>query len=55
MIHTITNNRLCLSVSTFGAEIVSLKDINTNEYIWQGGTVWSGHAPILFPTSLLLM
>ena len=46
---TISNGVLEVSVSTFGAEIVSVKK-GGKEQIWQGAEgVWSGHAPILFP------
>lgn len=37
-------------VQTKGGELVSLKDGNGLEYIWEGiPTVWSGQNPILFP------
>ena len=46
---TLSNDFLEVSISTFGAEIVSVKSGN-KEQIWQGQEgVWSGHAPILFP------
>ncbi|MBR5438818.1 MAG: hypothetical protein IKV61_01175 [Clostridia bacterium] len=46
---SISNEFLEVSISTFGAEIVSVKSGN-KEHIWQGQEgVWSGHAPILFP------
>lgn len=47
----ITNGRLSASINEFGAELTSLKNIETGkEYIWQGDSAyWEGHAPILFP------
>ena len=46
---TLSNGDLEVSISTFGAEIISVKK-NGKERIWQGAEgVWSGHAPILFP------
>lgn len=47
----IENDKLKVSVNPLGAELSSatLKE-NGREYIWEGDpTVWSGHAPILFP------
>ncbi|MBO5851380.1 MAG: aldose 1-epimerase family protein [Clostridia bacterium] len=46
---TLYSDSLQVSISTFGAEIISVKK-NGVERIWQGAEgVWSGHAPILFP------
>lgn len=48
---SIENEKLTVSVNPLGAEISSvvMKE-NGREYIWQGDpTVWSGHAPVLFP------
>lgn len=50
MKYTLTNDTLCVTVNSLGAEIASVvKD--GREYIWQGGEegLWSEHAPILFP------
>ena len=47
----IENEKLKVSVNPLGAELSNavLKE-NGRAYIWQGDpTVWSGHAPILFP------
>ena len=45
----ISNNILTAGISTFGAELVSLKK-DGFENIWDGNPeFWSGHAPILFP------
>ncbi len=48
---TISNNQISITVSADGAEMHSLKDINTGrEYLWQGDPeFWTGHSPILFP------
>ncbi len=46
---TISNNTLTASISTMGAELISLKKGDT-EYMWDANPdVWAGHAPILFP------
>lgn len=46
---TIKNNRLSASVSTMGAEIVSLL-LDGAERLWQADpAVWGEHAPVLFP------
>lgn len=45
----ISNGNLTAAISTFGAELISLKKDNF-ENIWYGNPqVWDGHAPILFP------
>jgi galactose mutarotase-like enzyme len=51
MIHTIKNNKIQLSVKQTGAEICSLKSLESGqEYLWQANPgVWANHAPILFP------
>lgn len=48
---TIRNESLRVSISTKGAEVQSIQDVNTQrEYIWSGDAQWwSGHSPILFP------
>lgn len=51
MIYTIENDKIKVSASTKGAELVSviLKKTGT-EYLWQGDpTYWTGHAYNLFP------
>ena len=46
---TISNNMIEVTISTFGAELQSMKK-NGEEYLWDGNPeVWSGRAPILFP------
>ncbi len=49
MIYTISNEKFSLSVSDYGAELVSLKSSDGKEYMWQGEEFWHGHAPLLFP------
>lgn len=51
MDYTIENNMLKVTISTKGAEIVSVKGIHTgHEYMWQADPkVWGRHAPVLFP------
>lgn len=47
----IENEKLKISINPLGAELSNavLKE-NGRDYIWEGDpTVWSGHAPILFP------
>ena len=46
---TLANNKLNVTISTLGAEIISaVKD--GKEKIWEGNPdIWSGHAPVLFP------
>ena len=47
---TIHNEFLTLTVDTFGAEAVSLKNAAGEEMLWQADpAVWKRHAPILFP------
>jgi len=49
--YTIKNNKLQVDVKSFGAELNSIKKINSDyEYLWQGdSTYWKRQAPILFP------
>ena len=50
MFYTIKNDVLSLTVSTLGAEAISLK-YKGEEKIWQNPTgEWAGHAYVLFPT-----
>ena len=45
----ISNDSLSVKISTFGAELKSIKK-NGKEKLWDGNPdVWSGQAPILFP------
>ena len=50
MIYTINNEKLTVSVSSKGAELISAKSADGKEYIWQADKrYWGRHAPILFP------
>ena len=51
MIYTLKNEFYELSVDTLGAEMVSLKNADGKELLWQNnlGTGWANHAPLLFP------
>ena len=44
------NDRLTVSISSKGAEIVSIKNADGVEYLWDGDEkYWNRHSPILFP------
>lgn len=44
------SEELSVTISTLGAEVVSVKDKFGKEYIWEGDpNFWDGHAPVLFP------
>jgi galactose mutarotase-like enzyme len=49
MNHTLSNDSISASVSAAGAELISLKNAQGLELLWQAGPVWPRHAPILFP------
>ena len=51
MNYYIENNKLRVTMSSKGAELISLWDKeNGKEYIWNGDpSVWKWHAPVLFP------
>ncbi|MBQ9778444.1 MAG: aldose 1-epimerase family protein [Clostridia bacterium] len=51
MIHTLQNDKLCVQISDFGAELQSIKALSDGcEYLWQGDTkYWDDRAPVLFP------
>ena len=50
MIYTIKNDKLTVMVSSKGAELISAKNVDGKEYIWQADkSYWGRHAPILFP------
>ena len=48
---SISNSKLSAQIYTKGAELFSLKSVETNqEYIWEGNPdFWGKHSPILFP------
>ncbi len=45
----INNDFLEVKIKTFGAELTSIKNKSSKEFLWQGGTDWKGQAPVLFP------
>lgn len=49
--YSIQNHALQISVKTAGAELTSIRSVNSGiEYLWQADPeVWGSHAPILFP------
>ncbi len=51
MNYVISNEYLRVEISSFGAELQSVKSLKTGrEYLWQGDEkFWSGRAPIMFP------
>lgn len=50
MLITIQNRHLSLSVDTLGAQMMSLRDREGCEYLWQGDAkYWADRAPTLFP------
>ena len=47
---TISNSNLTAVINPLGAELISLKNSNNKEYIWEGNPeFWGKHSPILFP------
>jgi galactose mutarotase-like enzyme len=50
VITTISNSILTAQIKHLGAELFSLKDNSSKEYIWNGNpTYWGKHSPVLFP------
>lgn len=50
MLLRIQNDKLCLTVSTLGAQMMSLRSCEGIEYLWQGDPAyWPDRAPVLFP------
>src|SRR5450432_1426453 len=49
MSHTLHTDRISATVSAAGAELCSLKNAQGIELLWQAGSAWPRHAPILFP------
>ena len=48
--YIIKNENLEVVIRSLGAEIISMKDKDGNEYLWQGNPAyWDGQAPNLFP------
>ena len=50
MLHTIKNDKLTVTVDTFGAQMMSVVSKDGYEYMWQGGDWWPDRCPVLFPT-----
>lgn len=48
---TLTNGALRVTINELGAELTSVRDIESNtEYMWQADPLfWGRHAPVLFP------
>jgi galactose mutarotase-like enzyme len=47
---TISNSNLTAIINHLGAELISLKNKENKEYIWEGNPeFWGKHSPILFP------
>lgn len=47
---TISNSNLTAQINHLGAELFSLQNQDTKEYIWEGNPAfWGKHSPILFP------
>jgi galactose mutarotase-like enzyme len=46
---TLKGKQLSARVKTLGAELCSLTDTGSQEFIWQAAQAWPRHAPILFP------
>lgn len=45
----ILSDRVSATIAGHGAELVSLKDAEGRELLWQAGPEWPRHAPVLFP------
>lgn len=48
---TINNSKIKITVSTLGAELISIKSVKSGrEYLWHGKSErWEGKSPVLFP------
>ena len=48
---TIKNEYYTITVSTLGAELISVRSADGYEFMWQNesGKYWDSHAPLLFP------
>ena len=52
---TIRNNHLEAVINPKGAELVSLKNKDGKEYMWEGNPeFWGKHSPVLFPIVVAL-
>ena len=50
MLYTISNDKISVTVDTFGAQVMSIKAADGYEYMWQGKEWWEDRCPVLFPT-----
>jgi galactose mutarotase-like enzyme len=48
-LHTLRSDGLTAVIAPDGAELVSLRDAQGLELLWQAGPAWPRHAPVLFP------
>lgn len=47
---TLKNNKLTATINHRGAELISLKNSNQRDFIWNGNPeFWGKHSPVLFP------
>lgn len=49
MLVDLESDSLKVVINSFGAEIMSIKDKNGQEYMWQAGDAWKRRSPVLFP------
>jgi galactose mutarotase-like enzyme len=47
--HTLRSDDITATISPDGAELISLKNVQGLELLWQAGPLWPRHAPVLFP------
>ena len=47
--HTIGSDNIAATIAADGAELISLKNAQGLDLLWQAGAAWPRHAPILFP------
>ena len=48
-LHTLRSDGITAVIAPDGAELISLRDAQGLELLWQAGPAWPRHAPILFP------
>jgi galactose mutarotase-like enzyme len=48
-LHTLRSDGVTAIIAPDGAELISLRDAQGLELLWQAGPAWPRHAPILFP------
>lgn len=49
-VYQLKNDFLTVQVKSLGAEVISIKNSEETEFIWQANpSVWGRHAPVLFP------